>query len=322
MRPISIVIVVVALILAGLVYYAVPQLMNRGEQLAPAPQPAKIAAAEVMVAAKVLPAGTILKADDVRWQAWPADALDPSFLVKSKGADAQKDAVGHVVLHGFEVGEPITAQRLIKAGQVGFLAAALKPGFFAVSVSVTAVSGTSGFIQPGDRVDVLLYERFAIQPPPEAAPEAGRPKPPTIPFPFNEEHVGNVILQNLRVLAVDQAMQDIDSKPKVASTATLEVTLEQAEKLAAATGMGSLSLTLRSLTAKAEEGPPAPKAPDFVTDIQISPYRASRYNLYLAKVADLKKGESESARPAAPRSSGGGEVRVYHGAAAAGGQAK
>src|SRR5258708_2719350 len=125
MRPVSIAIMVFALMLAGLVFFTVPKLMTRSvEAVPPAPVP-MVAVAEVIVAAHNVPAGTILKSDDLRWQRWPDDGLDPNFLVRDKGANLQKDAIGRVVLRGVTTGEPITAQRLLKPGDSGFLAAAL-----------------------------------------------------------------------------------------------------------------------------------------------------------------------------------------------------
>src|SRR6185312_11640304 len=122
MRLASILIVVFALVLAGTVFFVVPRLMNRGAQQAQQQAQVRAAAQDVLVAAKNLPAGTVLKPEDVRWQRWPEEALDPNFLVREKGADPQKVAVGFIVLHGIEAGQPVTAQRLLKPGESGFLA--------------------------------------------------------------------------------------------------------------------------------------------------------------------------------------------------------
>src|ERR1700679_648335 len=100
MRLASILIVVFALVLAGAVFFVVPRLMNRGVQQAQQQQEARIATLDVLVATKNLPAGTVLKAEDLRWQRWPAEGIDPIFLVREKGADPQKVAVGFIVLHG------------------------------------------------------------------------------------------------------------------------------------------------------------------------------------------------------------------------------
>jgi pilus assembly protein CpaB len=238
MRPLSIFIVSFALLLAGAVFVVVPRVMNRPEPAPAAPQPLRIAAGDVLVAARNVPAGTILKSGDLRWQRWPDEGLDANFLIRDKGATIEKDAAGRVVLRGFAAGEPITTPRLLKPGEAGFLAAALTPGMRAVSVRIDVVSGDGGFIVPGDRVDVLLAERFPISYNGSSVSGA-RP---------THKQVNSVVLRDVRVLAIDQEMKDIDGKPKVGSTATLEVDLRQAQKLALAPQMGALSLALRSLT--------------------------------------------------------------------------
>jgi pilus assembly protein CpaB len=262
MRLISVLIVTFALVLAAAIFFLVPRLMTHTPSEAQRQrQPAPVAAEDVLVAARDLPAGTILKPGDVRWQRWPKDAVAADFLVREKGANPAKDAAGHVVLRGIEQDAPITAARLLRPGTAGFLAAALRPGTYASSIAIGPVPGVSGLVLPGDHVDVLLTEHYGMKlraPEGDEAPQIG------------SRDVTSVLLHDVRVLAIDQAIKDIDSMPaKHVSTATLEVTLDQAEKLALATSLGSLSLTLRSLT------PPAPETgPDIVQDFQVSPYRA------------------------------------------------
>ncbi len=261
MRPLSIAIMVFALMLAGLIFFAVPKLMPRQvEIVAPPPPAAPVAAKEVLVAARNLPAGTIMKAGDLRWQRWPDDGLDPNFLIRDKGADVQKDAVGRVVLRGFGVGEPITAQRLVKPGDAGFLAAALTPGMHALSIRIDAVTGDAGFIFPGDKVDVILSERFQIHYDESEKASGMRP---------THRQVSTVVLREIRVLAIDQDMKDLENKPKVGATATVEVNLTQAQKLALAAQMGTLSLALRS---HAQPDDPEPMTPRLVQDTDVSAF--------------------------------------------------
>jgi pilus assembly protein CpaB len=259
MRPLSVFIFVFALLMAGLVYFVMPRLMNRPVEAQLAPQPARMAAADVLVAARPLPAGTILKAGDVRWQRWPDEGIDPNFLLRDKGATPEQDAVGRVVLRGLTAGEPVTATRLIKSGEAGFLAAALEPGMRAVSVKIDAVSGDGGFIVPGDRVDVLLAERFPITYANNGDSTHTRPSHKT---------VNSVVLSDVRVLAIDQEMRDLDNKPKIGQTATLEVELAQAQKLALAPQIGTLSLALRSL-ARPELAEPRAGT---IQDTDVSPF--------------------------------------------------
>ncbi len=237
MRPIGVAIVVFALALAGLVYFVVPGLMNRPvAAVQPAPQAPRVDGNEVLVATRNLPAGSIMKADDVRWQRWPEDGIDPNFLLRTKGITPQADAAGRVVLRGFAAGEPITVQRLLRPGDSGFLAAALTPGKRAISVPIDAVSGNAGFIVPGDSVDLLLAEKFNITY--VGNTDGARP---------SHKQASSVVLRDIRVLTIDQETRDMDTKPKLGRTATLEVDLMQAQKVSLAMQMGTLSLALRSL---------------------------------------------------------------------------
>jgi pilus assembly protein CpaB len=303
MRLASILIVTFALFLAGAIFFVVPRLMNRGAHEAQQQQQAvQVTTNDVLVAARSLPAGTVLKSDDVRWQRWPQDALDPSFLVREKGADLQKDAIGHVVLRGLEQGAPVTPSRLLKPGEAGFLAAALKPGMRAAAIKIDAITGTAGFVLPADRVDVLLTEHYTVQTAGEAQRNQGLPQ-------ITTKDVTSVVLRNVMVLAIDQVMQDIDSKPKLAGTATLEVDLVQAEKLALAAQMGTLSLVLRSHTEPARPEPES--GTGLVEDFQVSPFRAA--------VVQRSSGVSAPLPDQAPVALGEGSVplRVYHGASLA-----
>jgi pilus assembly protein CpaB len=297
MRLISVLIVGFALVLAGLVFFLVPRLMTRSAQEAQQQQPAQAPTSSVMVAAHTLPAGTVLKAEDVRWQRWPQDALDPNYLLQEKGADAQKDAVGRIVLHGFENGEPITAERLLKPGDTSFLAAELAPGMRAVSIRVDPVTDVSGFPLPQDRVDVLLTEHYVKQAP--SATPATQNLPQVL-----EKDVTSVLLRNARVLGVDQTVQDLDSKPKIGTTVTLEVELAQAEKLAMAPLLGTLSLALRSHA--------LPDVPETETDTalmqdsEVSPFRGKIEQQYFAIL---------SAMQSQTGGGGGAGLHVYHGTA-------
>ncbi|HUB95783.1 MAG TPA: Flp pilus assembly protein CpaB, partial [Stellaceae bacterium] len=165
MRLVSGLIIGFALVLAGAVFFIVPRLMSRSAREAQQmqqPQPQRLAADDVLVAARDLPAGLVLKPEDVRWQHWPEEALDASFLVREKGADPAKDVAGKIVTHGIEAGEPVTASRLLKPGDTSILAAEMAPGTRAVTVKIDPITGDAGFIGPLDRVDVLLTEHFTV----------------------------------------------------------------------------------------------------------------------------------------------------------------
>jgi len=206
---------------------------ERAAILASAKQPAAVIqspAKLVLVAAKALPAGSFIKADHLKWQAWPESGVTDAYAVKGKRDE--KDFIGAVVRSAITAGEPLTDARLVHPGDRGFLAAVLDPGKRAISVPVNATTGIAGFIFPGDWVDVILTVRFV--------PTEGEAKGET-------RHFSETLLTDVRVLAVDQAVENKKGEPVLAKTATLEVDPKQAEKVAIGLEMGGLSLSLHSL---------------------------------------------------------------------------
>ena len=183
---------------------------------------------QVLVADIALPAGTFVKPQHLRWQAWPTDDVPASYILKGERSD--EEMVGAVVRRGLSVGEPITDGGVVKPGDRGFLAAVLNPGMRAVSVPINPTSGNSGLIFPGDRVDMILTQSVI-------ANEGTR-------------RVSETVLENLRIIAIGADMRDDPAQGKShqgARTATLEVTPKQAEEVTLLTELGKLSLSLRSL---------------------------------------------------------------------------
>ncbi|NCC04098.1 MAG: Flp pilus assembly protein CpaB [Proteobacteria bacterium] len=218
------------LIAIGTVFVA-KTLMNESA----APQMAEVKAPvtyEILVAAKDLPAGTLLAETDVKWQIWPKEESkteNTSYAVK--GTNEVTEYVGRVVRHGMRAGEPLTNDRTVKPGEQGFMAAALAPGMRAASIAITPVAGVAGFIFPGDHVDVIVTHQVGRKSEMESS----------------ERRVSETMLTNVRVLALDQKMNDQVTEPAVAQIATLEVSPKQAETLALAAQLGTVSLSLRSI---------------------------------------------------------------------------
>lgn len=235
------VLVVVALGIAGLTAFLVRNyLSNKEAQLAQSGEPeTKVSAVEVLVADRELAAGSIVQPDAFRWQAWPGEDMHPSYVVRSSGFDP-KELSGAAVKRAVAAGEPVGPNRFVKPGEAGFLAGALTPGMRAVSIKLTPVSGAAGFVQPGNHVDLLLTRDLG-------ADAEGGPR----------RVVSETVLENVRVLAIDQNVNDVDQVAKIGDTATLEVTRRQAELVVAAIDLGKLSLALRSLAS----GAPAAQAP-------------------------------------------------------------
>jgi pilus assembly protein CpaB len=189
--------------------------------------PPPIAMSEVLVAQSNIQPGLTLVPDMVKWQRWPASAVDSSFITHASApnlADALKGTVVRVPLYS---GQPITTLAIVHGDAVGFMAAQLQPGMRAVSIVISVDSGAGGFILPNDRVDLMLTTKTNDAPP----------------------HVKvKTILGNVRVLAVDQTFkEDKSTKTVVGKTATLELTPAQAELVAAAQNTGMVSLSLRGL---------------------------------------------------------------------------
>jgi len=196
-----------------------------------------VKANEILVASRDLPSGTILKEGDLKWQGWSAEIVPEGYALKGKADMA--DYIGGVVRYGLRLGEPVAANRVVKSSEKGFMAAVLAPGMRAVSVAITPTTGVAGFIFPGDHVDGILSRNVKVG--------SGET--------VQQIKISETILTDVRVLALDQKSDDQAKDPKVAQTATLEVTAKQAESLALVPEMGLLSLALRSLANP--ENPPA-----------------------------------------------------------------
>jgi pilus assembly protein CpaB len=189
---------------------------------------------KVLVAGRALPAGAFVRAEDMVWQSWPDENLLPVYLVQ--GSRAVDDLIGAMVRSGIAAGEPISEGRLVRRGEGGFLAAVLSAGSRAVTVNLSPGSGLSGLVYPGDRVDVIIILSVPAK--------DGTP----------ERRASETVLSDIRVIAVDQRLDDQAKDVVTARTATLEVTPKQAEIIALVNDMGRISLSLRSLAADQEPG--------------------------------------------------------------------
>jgi len=182
----------------------------------------------VVVAAAPLRFGAQLAQQNLREVAWPEDAVPAGTF----GSIEQLIAAGkRIVLASIEPNEPILASKVTGPGQRATLSAVIGPGLRAMTVRVNDVEGVAGFVLPGDHVDVL--------PTRQADKRSGDT---------------DVVLQNVRVLAIDQLADDSSDKPAVAKAVTLEVDTVSAQKLSLATSLGTLSLVLRKAGEAAIEG--------------------------------------------------------------------
>jgi len=198
---------------------------------APAQPVAQMQTVDILVAKLDIGLGQSVKPTDLQWQTWPAATASSSFISRASKADAIKEITGSIARSPFIAGEPIREQKLVKADGSGFMAAILPAGYRAISTEISPETGAGGFILPNDRVDVLLTKR-------DKNPDKTGPDVP------NSE----VILSNVRVLAIDQAPKEKEgASALVGKTVTLELKPEQAEILARSRQSGSLTLALRSI---------------------------------------------------------------------------
>jgi pilus assembly protein CpaB len=231
MKAARLVVLAVALAAGGL---AALLAGGSGDNPPPAePQPvARIDTTEILVAKTDIALGQAVSTQDMQWQIWPVQAASPSFLRRSDRPAAIEQLGGAIARQPFVAGEPIREAKLIKANGSGFMAALLPTGMRAISTEISPETGAGGFILPNDRVDVILSRRDR-----EAEKATGV-----------EAHTSEIILPNVRVLAIDQTLGEKDGqKVVIGKTATLELLPRQAETLALSRQLGTLSLALRSL---------------------------------------------------------------------------
>ena len=199
----------------------------------PAPEPvAQLQTVDVLVTKSDIGLGQTVAPEDMQWQSWPAATASSTFIRRNERPDAATKIAGSIARSPFIAGEPIRELKLVRADGSGFMAAILPTGMRAVSTELSPENGAGGFILPNDRVDVLLTRREK-----NPNPAAGA-----------DIVVSEIILANLRVLAIDQAPKEKEGQNSVVGkTVTLELKPEQTATLAAARQAGTLSLALRSI---------------------------------------------------------------------------
>jgi pilus assembly protein CpaB len=217
------------------------------EQAAP-----QIQSVDILVAKTDIPVGNAITPADVQWQVWPITPEGSTFITKTVRPDAIEKLSGMVVRAPFVTGEPIREAKLVDAKGSGFMAAILPSGMRAISTQISPETGAGGFILPNDHVDVILTRRD------RAAEKATG----------TEVQTSETILSNVRIMAIDQSIQEKDGqKVVVGKTATLALTPGQAETLALAQRLGSLSLALRSVTDAKGDGPTSEEKPGGGVDV-------------------------------------------------------
>ena len=226
--------------LAAIVVFTQVKKLNAPAPLSSAPAPKvvveKVKYEDVLVAATNLRLGTRITEESVRWQQWPAEAITPSLISREVRAEAITEISKDIVRSPMVAGEPINEEKLVKSGKSGVMAALLKPGMRAVTTRISVDTAAGGFIQPGDRVDIILTQSI------QQENIGGQGSSQRI-------YVSETIFENVHVLAIDQTFANSieGGAAVIGSTATFEMSPEDSELLQESVSKGDLSLTLRGI---------------------------------------------------------------------------
>jgi pilus assembly protein CpaB len=247
MRASSAIALLIAVVLGGIAAFLARQYF---EGLSASPSGSRT----IVVAAQPLNFGTNLTADNLHEISWPGGSLEGSFATKQQLLKAGR----RVTLSSFEKNEPILASKITGPNQRATLSVLLEEGEKAVTVRVDEVRGVAGFILPNDRVDVVLTRG-------EEAKVAS-----------------DILLQNVRVLAINQLASERQEKPTVARAVTLALNTQQSQKVILAQNVGRLALILR------QAGDGSPEATRRVTLADLGLTEAVGQNLEESRLAKLE----------------------------------
>ena len=218
-----------------------------------APEAVAASTKAILVAVRAVPSGTLLRPEDVTWKDLALSDTNAAQIPQDKAADSKY--LGALTTKPFAAGEALVTNALIKPGDSGFLAAMLTPGMRAVSIAVDAQQSASGLLLPDNRVDIILTQTFENDPDPA------------------RKSVGETLLRNLRVIAIDQRLGAAPSAPtkstspdaSIPKVITLEVTEREAETLMVAGRIGRLDVSVRSLGG--ESSPPPASGSLWAADV-------------------------------------------------------
>lgn len=273
----SIIILALGLLIAIGIAYSLMSRMN----------PPAAPSTQVLVAAADIPAGGFVRADyHLAFADWPEKNITESMLTST--TTKLEDFEGSVARRGVKKGEPISSGELVKSTEGGFMSAVLEPGKRAVSVAVDATSGNAGFIFPGDRVDLILTHQMNV--------------------PGGVERASETFIEDARVLAVDQMLDNPENVAVLAKTVTLEVTPKQAEEINVAKDLGKISLSLRSLATKKKDDA-ATAEPTTFDDVLSTMDTSPLPETNVTRDTDVSK-------VITPRDAAGSHVRVLRGGVA------
>jgi pilus assembly protein CpaB len=309
MRPIVIVLIVLALGTAGIAAFLLSQFLA-SQAPAPTTTAVQTGTQNVLVAARDIMPGTVLTADDIRWEPWPDTLIDERFVVQppqienqpaAASQDPQQEFLDRIARRAIKAGEPMAKEMVIKQGDSGVAAANLAPGMRAITINVPPAAGVAGLVLPNDRVDVVMSVSVRDL--------VGLTGWKDVVLRFSAE----TILRDVRVVAINQKLAH-DPKDGVAepgNLATLEVTPDQAERLRVAEQLGTLTLTLRSMVPGQNDND---KRQTYTMDIRASRSLSALVALDLEQdEADMPETATEAVAMAKERAKRRTEVKINRG---------
>jgi pilus assembly protein CpaB len=233
MKPSRIIILSVAVLAAGLAGLLTMRLSNSSQST---DQPQAIIQKEptqnVLVSTSNLPVGSRLTADSMTWAPWPEGSVIEQFVSQNSRPNAIEELTGSIARLPIFSGEPMRAEKLVDSNSQ-IMSALLPAGKRAVAAEISVSTGAGGFVLPNDRVDVIMVRKNDVG-----------------------TFLTEKVLNNVRVLAIDQQIQQSEdgSAAVVGATATLELTPEQAQIMAVSQQMADrISLALRSVADAQED---------------------------------------------------------------------
>jgi len=212
------VVVGIALLLAILASVGVYRFLSGQSRVA---EQARLQTVGIVVAMVDIPLGSTINPNQVAVSSWPKDSYPKDSIADPKVV------AGRVALRDFTRGEPVVESKLVPLNKsTGLLSLKIPSGMRGFSVKVNEVVGVGGFIVPDSRVDVIV----------------------TISSQNSQEKISKIVLEDVRVLAVGQVIEQKENKPVTVSTVTLALLPEEAEKLALAGNDGIIQLVMRNFT--------------------------------------------------------------------------
>ncbi len=296
----NIIIVLGGAIMAAVLVAVLVQVTLGGKKSAPVGD-----VSQVLVAAKVLKKGHELEEGDLRWQKWAENSLYKGVVIRKDGKNAEEALKGRIE-RSFAKGEAVTRRDLIRK-KGNLVAARLKKGERAVSVKLKAEDMVAGFITPGSYVDVILTYKNKVS---FGNKRAGEDVELDNMLALNlSKMASETILENVRVLALDQKSEvKKDDKIKVGKTVTLALDAEGAEKLALASEMGRVTLSMRGVGDDAIN-----KKLPTISDARLISIDDEIFEKYLELQNRSSKG-FVARTSSSSNSSNSNEIKIYNGA--------